>query len=254
MEFFLLLAAIVAVFAVFERAPNKALPPASPKKQRATGRKKEAPAASEETTAPVASKTESNGTIKILLIGDSLSASDVSPGIQLKGAVEMAAKLRGLKISIDVNAKCGRSAVSWLNGDPTTCEGEINARDFEATKRAIQQSPPTYLVVFLGTNDIGLSKKTDLAAFGKIALLFDPGHTIAIGPPIFTLERLQGAPRDTVLETMESVFPTFIDSTAITQDLTGSDFRTPDEIHFTKKGASRYASRLLALLAEKFGG
>jgi hypothetical protein len=177
-------------------------------------------------------------------IGDSLSASAISPGVVAINTLKADARRDGLDIIFGVNAKVGRSAISFLS--------EHGSNGFAGVKAALDAMTvkPNAAVVFLGTNDIGWGTVGDRAAFQKIKDLFDANHVsvVAIGPPVFDAARLKGANREKVIETMKGIFPNFLDTTAISSDLTGARYRTKDGVHFTKEGAALYGARMARMI------
>jgi lysophospholipase L1-like esterase len=100
---------------------------------------------------------------------------------------------------------------------------------------------PTQLVVFLGTNDLGLDPTADANAFTQIRQAFPNAEAWAIGPPIFA-DANRNAQAQVVYSTLQNVFGAdhVIDSRLISS----TDNRTADGVHFQAAGAVPFAQNL----------
>lgn len=193
---------------------------------------------------------------RILILGDSLSALppytttkptvvDLLPGTSASSPGGILGKLllsQGAQ-AVRVNARIGRSAISFIN-----LEQGLNqiASDISGFR-------PTKVVVFLGTNDIDRGVTADaLARTGaamraiRDAFKLARAEVFALGPPSYDqVKYTAGAPA--VLATMQSVFGH--DHVLDLQPITPMAERTGDGIHFTAAGAQDVAPDIAANLA-----
>lgn len=174
---------------------------------------------------------------KVLILGDSLSAAAAAPGGQL------AAHLQAAGGDVRVNAKVGRSAISF-HREPTHAAqlGEIHAWD------------PDLVVVALGTNDIGYAAGANRAAMIQVRDQLGRGgaDVWAFGPPSFAPGARDGG--DEVAATMKDVFGArFLDARPLTADLTGTLHRSADRIHFTTAGGKLAGQRMAARFVDAGG-
>jgi lysophospholipase L1-like esterase len=166
---------------------------------------------------------------RVVIFGDSLSASSSSPGGVL------GAHLTANGATLKINARVGRSAYNFYGREDTT-----------AQLRELDAFAPHIAIVELGTNDIGLSLAVDQA---KMVQLRDglarAGATEvwAVGPPAFAdAARNTGASQ--IVGMMRHVFGArFIDLRTLTADMTTTG-RTSDGIHFTAEGGALVGGRL----------
>lgn len=186
---------------------------------------------------------------RILIIGDSLShpGADSSPTIQdiTQGSNRTSSAPGDLLASLlleqgakaaRIDAKVGRSAISFLNNEPVE---QLVASD--------QVFAPTKVIVMLGTNDIG----RDLGATEQAMTQIRDAYTSmgaevwAIGPMTYVspADNLNvGAPD--VLTIMQSVFGA--DKTIDARPLAVLEGRTGDGVHFTAAAAAPTADALAA--------
>lgn len=166
---------------------------------------------------------------KIVLLGDSLSASSSSPGGQI------AKHLTAHGAQVKIYAKVGRSARSFLR-EP----------DHQQQVQAIAAWQPDLAIVMLGTNDIGFSSTANRQAMAQVRLeLASTGAQVwAIGPPAFAPGVRDGG--QAVVDVMRDVFGPgrFMDLRRLTADLTASPGRAGDNIHFTAHGGAVVGQRV----------
>jgi lysophospholipase L1-like esterase len=191
---------------------------------------------------------------RILILGDSLSSmppyptdratvvdlatgpSTVSPG-GLLGRHLLAAHAQAVR----VNARIGRSAISFINGE----------KGLSLIANDVSQFRPTKVIVFLGTNDIDRGLTPDALARTSTAMAairdaFKNAEVIALGPPSYPNPKYaSGAPL--MLKTIQSVFGA--DRTLDIQPFTAASQRTKDGIHFTAAGAQDAAPEIAAAIA-----
>jgi len=190
---------------------------------------------------------------RILILGDSLSALppyttqqstivDVLPGTSASSPGGVLAKhllAQGAQ-AVRVNARVGRSAISFMNLEKGLSQ---IASDISAFR-------PTKVIVFLGTNDIDRGVTPDALARTTTALrgIRDAFHlaraeVVALGPPSYKQARYtDGAPA--VLATLQNVFGP--DRVLDLQPLVPDAQRTTDGIHFTAAGAQAIAPVIAA--------
>ncbi len=104
---------------------------------------------------------------------------------------------------------------------------------------------PTLVIVFLGTNDIGLNVAVDEQSMLKIRQWLESrgAEVWAIGPPSFADPERQ-AGTGGIVGMMRRVFGNrFIDARPLTKDLTRQG-RAGDLIHFNADGSRLFAARL----------
>lgn len=164
---------------------------------------------------------------RILVFGDSLSTSG-GPG------VVMARELEARGHVVNVEAKSGRSAWNFYDRE-----------DHALIVKQALWTKPDLVIVWLGTNELGLSSKTNLAAFTRLKndLGKDGAIVIAIGPPAFAdVERRDQSVA--VYATMRKVFGVVVDARPRSADLREAPYRTSDGVHFTSRGAAVLGPRL----------
>jgi lysophospholipase L1-like esterase len=174
----------------------------------------------------------------VLLIGDSLTASPVGPG----GVLARELRSAGAAV-VDVNAKVGRSAYSFLKEGGEQQLAQLDRR-------------PQIAIVMLGTNDTGYSTTTTATSMAKLKLLLDGlgAKVYAIGPPLFASTSSAHAGRQPVVAAMQQVFGAgFIDAGPATADLVANG-RTPDQVHFTAAGGEIAGVRLARSFLSTSGG
>lgn len=174
---------------------------------------------------------------RLLLFGDSLSASPAAPG------QVMASRLGAAAVRVD--ARVGRSANNFYARE-----------DHEALIAADLAWRPDVVIVWLGTNDIGLSMSVDGARMAQIQRELGAGgaEVWALGPPAFPKtgegSRLEaGAPA--VVAMMASVFRgRFIDIRGASAPMApaGQNGRAADGIHFTAAGGEALGARLAQIV------
>jgi lysophospholipase L1-like esterase len=172
---------------------------------------------------------------KVLVFGDSLSASDGAPGGVL------AARLRDAGAIVRRNGRVSRSAVNLFSGK--------NGENGAAVIAAEVSYRPDIVLVVLGTNDMGLNAQADAAAFTRIRDAFTTGgaKVYAIGPPAFS--RADHARESVVVyDTLGRVFGAgnVIDWRALSGDQVSPPARSADLVHFTSAGAQVAGQRLAA--------
>lgn len=172
---------------------------------------------------------------RVLIVGDSLSASSAAPGGVL------AQNLRGAA-EVLINAKVGRSAKSfWSEGALLVPAG------FQ----------PDVAIVVLGTNDIVVGAGSDATAMTRIRndLAGTGAEVWAFGPPAFAPGHRLELGQPGVVDMMEDVFGSrFIDLRPITADLVGAGQRTSDGIHFPASTGKVAGERMAKAFLEAGGG
>lgn len=169
----------------------------------------------------------------VTILGDSLSASATAPGGVLATYLRRAGAT-----DVHVNGKVSRSAINFFVG-----HGEDGAAIL-ATEAAAR---PDVVIVFLGTNDMGMGAAADVAAFTRIrsAFVANGAEVWSIGPPAFasTTRNTQAV---TVYATLRSVFGAdrVLDLRPLTTDVP----RKTDGIHFTTAGGATTGQRIAAAL------
>jgi lysophospholipase L1-like esterase len=168
-------------------------------------------------------------TARIVIFGDSLSEG-TGPG-----AVMGAALREDQRVSyVMVEARRSRSAWNFY------------AREEHAAVIAqVLEARPSLVVVWLGTNELGLSAKTNRAAFTRLRddLGKNGARVIAIGPPAFADAELRDQ-ATAVYATMREVFATVVDARPRSLDLREAPYRASDGVHFTARGAAVLGPRL----------
>lgn len=183
---------------------------------------------------------------RVLLFGDSLShfgADAAGPVYDVPSytaivssapGVVLARSLTELGHSVRINARVSRSAWNFWDREPT----EILLEQDAAWK-------PELVVVWLGTNDIGISSVRTRDAMIKIREAYEGmgAKVIAIGPPAFADQELrEGA--TVVYATMRNAFSTVIDARPASLALREAPYRARDGVHFTARGAELLGTRL----------
>lgn len=183
---------------------------------------------------------------RFLIIGDSLThhGADAAPQIwdvnqgssrQSNAPGDLLASMlyeRGAVVRTD--AKVGRSANSFWNSEPAA---DLIASDL--------QFAPNVVIVFLGTNDLGLTMSIDQGAMAKIRDAFKgiPGIQIwAVGPPAFANVVYQQQ-ADDIYTMLVNVFGA--DHVVDARQLTTTMNRASDGVHFSTNGAQDFANKLL---------
>jgi lysophospholipase L1-like esterase len=164
---------------------------------------------------------------RIVIFGDSLSEGS-GPG------AIMGAALRERGHFVMVEAKRSRSAWNFYASDG---HAEVIANIYAAK--------PSLVIVWLGTNELGLSVKTNRAAFTRLRdeLGADGARVIAIGPPAFA-DATRREQSVAVYATMREVFSTVVDARPRSLDLREEPYRSSDGVHFTTRGAAVLGPRL----------
>ena len=185
---------------------------------------------------------------RVLIFGDSLSS---------RGSTE---QVNVTETPNRVSSSPGDLLASWLLAagaqaarlDARVGRSAINFWDREAAAQLLAQDAawkPTLVIVALGTNDIGRDVVKTTLAMAKLRDAFRQmgADVIAIGPPSFTRADLQNN-SGTVVAMLQEVFGkrNVIDARPLSTDLIGSQFRTSDQVHFTREGA--------AVLAQRYAG
>lgn len=144
--------------------------------------------------------------------------------------------------AVRINGRVSRSAVNFWKGNNGENGSQVMVE--ESVRRR-----PELVVVFLGTNDLGLNAEADARAFRMIDETFraNGAQVIAIGPPSFASETLTRE-AEVVYQTLRQVFgPRLIDARPISADLVlPSQGRASDGIHFASQGSRALAARLAA--------
>lgn len=192
---------------------------------------------------------------RVLIIGDSLSALppytttaptivDLLPGTSASSPGGILGKqlLASGAQAVRVNARVGRSAISFMNLEQGLTQIASDLSGFR----------PTKVIVFLGTNDIdrgvtpeALARTASSLRGIRDAFKLARVETFALGPPSYdSAKYTAGAPA--VLSTMRNVFGA--DHVLDLQPLTPMAERTSDGVHFTTAGAQDVAPDILAHL------
>lgn len=185
---------------------------------------------------------------RILILGDSLSALppyttakativDLLPGSSASspGGVLGKQLLANGAQAVRVNARVGRSAISFINLENGLAQIASDISGFR----------PTKVIVFLGTNDIdrgttpdALLRTTTALRSIRDAFTRVGAEVFALGPPSYHNGKYTtGAPA--VLATMQNVFGA--DHVLDLQPIVPTAERTTDGIHFTAAGAQAIA-------------
>lgn len=174
-------------------------------------------------------------TQRIVIFGDSLSEG-MGPG------AVMGASLAERGHYVMVEARRSRSAWNFFDRE-----------DHAAVIAGVLEARPSVIVVWLGTNELGLSAKTNKAAFTRLRDELAGGldehgrpwgaRVIAIGPPAFADPELREQSH-AVYATMREVFATVVDARPRSLDLREAPYRASDGVHFTARGAAVLGPRL----------
>jgi lysophospholipase L1-like esterase len=174
---------------------------------------------------------------RVLVFGDSLSASPSSPG----GVLGDLLRRDGAVVKID--AFSGRSAYNFFSTREPYAAKLASDRNFK----------PTIVIVFLGTNDVasGVGATKDEPFMRQIHDAFPGAQKIAIGPPAFTTPRADlNTKSQPIVDMMSRVFGSgFVDA----RPLTPVGGRT-DGVHFSSTGAVAFAGAIHGHLTKKSGG
>lgn len=191
---------------------------------------------------------------RILILGDSLSALppyDKSTDVTLTTGTSAASPggvlgkiLLGTGAeAVRVNARIGRSAVSFIQGENGLSQIAADIAAFH----------PTKVVVFLGTNDIdrgmdvnGLARTSTAMKAIRDAFKLAHAEVFALGPPSYDAVKYDAA-APMMLKTIRGVFGA--DRTLDIRPLTEMSQRTTDGIHFTAAGAQDAAPLIADALA-----
>jgi hypothetical protein len=190
---------------------------------------------------------------RILLLGDSLShhGSDAEPEIWLvdtdsqRVSAQPGDLLASMLIeagadAVQIDANVGRSAINFWAGNARF--QFHTAADLIAADQAFA---PTKLVVFLGTNDLGMDPDLDAHGFQAILDAFPNVEAWAIGPPIFGSAAMN-MQAEQVYQTLRNVFGQ--DRVIDARPLSTIDGRAGDGVHFLPASAAYLASGLLGQL------
>lgn len=145
--------------------------------------------------------------------------------------------------AVRINGRVSRSAINLWRSN--------NGEDGAAVVAAEAAARPDIVIVFLGTNDLGMNATADAAAFGRIAAAFRGAQVWAVGPPAFARADLN-AQAAVVVRTLQGVFGAHrvIDLRPLTADIVvPAQGRAGDGVHFATAGAAKTAQRLAAALA-----
>lgn len=169
--------------------------------------------------------------LRIVIVGDSLSASAHAPGRVLGD------RLAADGATVTVNARVGRSANNFYGRE-----------DWRQQLQQIAAAKPDVAIVVLGTNDIGLTMSVDQQRMAQLrdALRAAGADVYAFGPPAFPPGSRLEAGQPQVVAMMRGVFGAdrFLDLTPTTRDLVGSKHRTSDQVHFTAAGGDVAGQRM----------
>jgi len=173
-----------------------------------------------------------------VIVNDQDVSRDSSPG-DLLGSWLLVAGATAVRL----HAKIGRSANNfWSNWEP----------DHDEVIQSLQSWQPDIVIVFLGTNDLGLAMSVDGPKMAKIrdAFLTVGAEVWCIGPPSFSDIHL-AALTPAVVAMERAVFGgKFIDSRPLTATiLSPAEGRARDGVHFTQDGAVKYAIGLARSLS-----
>lgn len=144
--------------------------------------------------------------------------------------------------AVRINGRVSRSAVNFWKGN--------NGENGAAVIAAEAAARPDIVIVFLGTNDLGMNAAADAAAFRRIAASFPGAQLWAVGPPAFARADLN-AQAGPVYQTLAQVFGAhrLVDLRPLTADIvTAGQGRAGDGVHFATAGAQKAAQRLAAAL------
>lgn len=145
--------------------------------------------------------------------------------------------------AVRINGRVSRSAINLWRSN--------NGEDGAAVVAAEAAARPDIVIVFLGTNDLGMNATADAAAFGRIAAAFRGAQVWAVGPPAFARADLN-AQAAVVVRTLQGVFGAHrvIDLRPLTADIVvPAQGRAGDGVHFATAGAAKTAQRLAAAFA-----
>ena len=191
---------------------------------------------------------------RILVFGDSIShhGADGDPEIwdvnlpsnrpsSTPGDLLASMLLENGAQAVRIDANVSRSAINFWTGG-----AKYQFNSGAALIANDQGFAPTQLVVFLGTNDLGLDPNADAAAFTQIRNSFPNAEAWAIGPPIFA-DATRNAQAQVVYNTLQNVFGA--DHVIDSRPLTSTTGRTADGVHFQASSAPGVAANLLNALA-----
>jgi lysophospholipase L1-like esterase len=192
---------------------------------------------------------------RVLIFGDSLTQRGSAELVNVTEPPNRASSAPGDLLASWLLA----SGAAAARLDARSGRSGINFWGREATQQLLQadaQWKPSLVVVMLGTNDIGRHRDQTVLALAKIRDAYRAmgAQVIAIGPPSFTRADLQQGSQS-VVDVLHTVFGArnVIDARPLSADLAGSQFRTSDQVHFTREGAAVLAQRLAGALF-KLGG
>lgn len=175
--------------------------------------------------------------LRIVIVGDSLSAGPHTPGQVLADQLSV----RGATVT--VNARVGRSANNFYGRE-----------DWRAQLQQIASARPDVAIVVLGTNDIGLSMAVDGQRMTQLrdALAGAGADVYAFGPPAFPPGSRLVAGQPAVVAMMRGVFGArFHDLTPRTADLVTTKYRTGDQVHFTAAGGDVAGQRMAQTMIDQ---
>jgi lysophospholipase L1-like esterase len=198
---------------------------------------------------------------RLFIIGDSMSDGTEGRTRKPQGAT-MGEQLAQLLLArgateVRLDARGGRSAYSLFHSAKEVPTGNQIVAE-EITKRK-----PDYVLIILGTNDLGYSAKTTSAAMLQIITAAQAvgAQVIHVGPPTFPASRKLSATDTHTMNALTAQLITtvwvklpdlFVDARPMTTDLvTTAQGRAGDGVHFTKKGGGIWAARLAKALDDE---
>jgi lysophospholipase L1-like esterase len=184
---------------------------------------------------------------RVLIVGDSLSFPGATPKEITQGSTRRSAApgdllgsmlLEAGASAVRVNAKVGRSAVSYLTNESALITSDLAWR-------------PTRIVIMLGTNDTQRDFKATAAAFKELHADYkmSGAEVWAVGPMAYVGSGARlTAPALSIVDIMQKEFgPKFIDA----RPLSATDGRASDGIHFTATSAPPTAAAIAKALLSK---
>ena len=194
---------------------------------------------------------------RILIIGDSMTHRDPDNGpVQLDissddsptnpGDILATYLLANGAAAVRTDSKVGRSAYSFFHSEDGNSLMASDLADFQ----------PTQVIVFLGTNDLGLGMVPDGQAmqaihdtFAPTAQLWAIGPPTLVGSPAHPANDVSNAQSQAVVDMMTGIFGAdrFIDARPLTADIVTYG-RARDGVHFSGQGSIDFAQRLLSAL------
>ena len=160
----------------------------------------------------------------VLIIGDSLSDGSHTPGAYL-----MDHMVKGGASTVIIDAKRGRSTNSFFRFE----KGQERLEGYRKMNWDL-------VIIFLGTNSTNTK-----AQWRELATWPEPTKVVCFSPPSLTGEYAKQVAEDHVVARQKRYFPRWVDLTSLDQ---GAQ-RSPDNVHFTRKGAATLARTLYDLLS-----